>query len=209
MQPNNDQFWKDNLFGKTPSLESHREAKSIWKKFSNLFEYETYYLIQDCALQHSILLTLFKSFLEQKPAVNIFFTKKLFLVSFYNFIILSSYHFIHLYNFLQINCSQYSLIISKCFIIEPSKQIEKQLVPKEINNTFYNYMIIQAATVGLCTSFVCGNIDESNSIKEHFNYLEKPVLCHKTWPNFSLIKNWNKQFYEKPCGISTIDIGSL
>jgi hypothetical protein len=70
-------------------------------------------------------------------------------------------------------------------------------------------MIIQAATVGLCTSFVCGNIDESNSIKEHFNYLEKPVLCHKTWPNFSLIKNWNKQFYEKPCGISTIDIGSL
>jgi len=184
MQPNNEQFWKDTFFGKTPSLESRIKAESIFKEkqFNNLYEYGTYYLIQDCALLHSILLTLFKSFLEQNPSINIFLRR---------------------------NYSQSSLSFQQFFIIEPSYQIEKQLAPKEINNTFYNYMIKQAVTGGLCTSFVHGKIDESISINEHFNYLEKPDLCTKTWANFSLCENWKKQFNEKPCGIATIDIRSL
>jgi len=144
LQPHNDLFWKDSFFGKTPSLESRVAAEHIYKekKFNDLYEYGTYYLIQDCTLLHSILLTLFKSFLDQ--SVNIFLRR---------------------------NYSQSSLSYQQFFIIEPSRQIEKQLAPKEINNTFYNYMIKQAVTGGLCTSFVHGKIDESISINEHFNYL--------------------------------------
>jgi len=154
LQPNNDHFWKDCFFGKTTSLESRLEAETIFKekKFKNLYEYGTYYLIQDCTLLHSILLTLFNSFLEQNPVVNIFLRR---------------------------NYSQSSLSFQQFFIIEPSKQIEKQLAPKEINNTFYNYMIKQAVTGGLCTSFVHGKMDEPSSINKHFNYLEQPNLCDK------------------------------
>jgi len=77
------------------------------------------------------------------------------------------------------NYSQSNLSFQQFFIIEPSKQIEKQLAQKEINNTFYNYMIKQAVTGGLCTNFVHGKIDEPSSINKHFNYLEKPNLCDK------------------------------
>jgi len=182
LQPNNDLFWKDSFFGKTPSLESRLEAETIFnmKKFKNLYDYGTYYLIQDCTLLHSILLTLFNSFLDQ--SINIFLRR---------------------------NYSQSSLSYQQFFIVEPSKQIEKQLAPKEINNTFYNYMIKQAVTGGLCTSFVHGKIDESVSINEHFNYLEKPNLSTIAWPNFFHCGEWTKQFNEKPCGISTLDIRSL
>jgi len=184
LQPNNDLFWKDSFFGKTPSLESRIEAESIFneKNFENLYEFGTYYLIQDCVLLHSILLTLFKSFLEQEPSVNIFLRR---------------------------NYSQSSLSYQQFFMIEPSKQIEKQLAPKVINNTVYNYMIKSAVTGGLCTSFVHGKMDESVTINEHFNYLEKPNLNPISWPNFLHCGNWKKQFNEKPCGITTLDIRSL
>jgi len=184
LQPTNELFWRDSFFGKTPSLESRMEANSIFniKKFKNLYEFGTYYLIQDCTLLHSILLTLFKSFLNQEHPVNIFLRR---------------------------NYSQSSLAYQQLFIIEPSRQISKQLAPKEINNTFYNYMIKQAVTGGLCTSFVHGKIDDSTLINEHFNYIEKPNLSTISWPNFLHCGNWNNQFKEKPSGISTVDIRSL
>ena len=184
MQPNNDLFWKDSFFGKTPSLESRIEAESIFKekKFENLYDFGTYYLIQDCALLHSILLTLFKSFLEQDPSVNIFLRR---------------------------NYSQSSLSYQQFFIIEPSKQIEKQLAPRVINNSVYNYMIKSAVTGGLCTSFVHGKMNESITINEHFNYLKKPKLNTVSWPNFLHCGKWEKQFNEKPSGITTLDIRSL
>lgn len=182
LQPNNELFWKDSFFGKTPCLESRIEAESIFntKRFKNLYEFGTYYLIQDCVLLHSIVLTLFKTYLDQ--SINIFLRR---------------------------NYSQSSLSYQQFFIIEPSKQIQKQLAPKEINNTFYNYMIKQAVTGGLCTSFVHGKIDEQTSINEHFNYLDKPNLSTISWPNFVHCGDWKKQFTEKPCGISTLDIRSL
>jgi len=184
LRPNDESFWKDSFFNKTPSLESRINAESIFKskKFKSLYEFGTYYLIQDCTLLHSILLTLFKSYLSQNQPVNIFLRR---------------------------NYSQSSLSYQQFFIIEPSKQIKKLLSPKEINNTFYNYMIKQAVTGGLCTSFVHGKIDESVSINEHFNYLKKPNLCTKAWPNFLHCGEWEKQFNEKPSGISTLDIRSL
>ena len=184
LQPNNTHFWKDTFFGKTPSLESRIEADSIFnnKKFNNLYEFGTFYLIQDCALLHSVVLTLFKSLLNQEQPVNIFLRR---------------------------NYSQSSLAYQQFFIIEPSKQIKKQLSPKEINNTFYNYMIKQAVTGGLCTSFVHGKINENTLINEHFNYIEKPNLSTISWPNFLHCGSWEKQFNEKPSGISTLDIRSL
>jgi hypothetical protein len=115
--------------------------------------------------------------------------------------------------------TQSSLSFQQFFIIEPSQQILKQLAPKEINNTFYNYMIKQAVTGGLCTSFVHGKIDDSVAINEHFNYIlnrkqgqpvdKEPQLCRESWPGFFNGVNWSSSFNEKPAGISTIDIRSL
>ena len=192
LQPTNEIFWKDSFFNKTPSLEARLEAECIFinKKFTNLYDFGTYYLIQDCAVLHSILLTLFNSYIDQ--GINIFVRR---------------------------NYTQSSLSFQQFFIIEPSKQILKQLAPKEINNTFYNYMIKQAVTGGLCTSFVHGKIDETVPINEHFNYIlnrkqghpidKEPGLCRQTWPSFFNGIDWTSSFNEKPAGISTIDIRSL
>ena len=184
LRPTDNTFWKDCFFNKTPSLESRINAETIFheKKFKSLYDFGTYYLVQDCTLLHSILLTLFNSYLNQAQPLNIFLRR---------------------------NYSQSSLAYQQFFIIEPSKQITKLLAPKEINNTFYNYMIKQAVTGGLCTSFVHGKIDESVSINEHFNYIENPFLNTETWPNFLYCGEWSKQFNEKPSGISTLDIRSL
>jgi hypothetical protein len=183
LKPNDDFFWKDTFLGKTTPLERRLEAQIIFneKNFYNLYEFGTYYLIQDCVVLHSILLTLFKSYL--KESINIF-TRR--------------------------NYSQSSLAYQQFFIIEPSRQIIKLLAPKTINNTFYNYLIKQAVTGGLCTSFVHGKIDENTQINEHFNYLSKPDLSIINWPNFSQnTVDWKKAFVENPSGISIFDIRSL
>ncbi len=103
LHPNDEAFWKDSFFNKTPSLESRINAEYIFKnkKFTSLYDYGTYYLIQDCTLLHSILLTLFKSYLSQDQPVNIFLRR---------------------------NYSQSSLSYQQFFIIEPSKQIKKTFV---------------------------------------------------------------------------------
>jgi hypothetical protein len=183
LHPDNDIFWKESFHGKTIPLETRLEAQQIFetKKFNNLYEFGTYYLIQDCVVLHSILLTLFQTYLTE--SINIFIRR---------------------------NYSQSSLAYQQFFIIEPSKQIDKQLAPKSINNTFYNYLIKQAVTGGLCTSFVHGKVDEHTKINEHFNYMNNPNLNVVCWPNFSPnLINWNKQFVETPSGISTLDIRSL
>jgi len=183
LHPNDDLFWKDSFLGKTTPLESRLEAQQIFeaKNFCDLYEFGTYYLIQDCVVLHSILLTLFKTYLND--SINIFSRR---------------------------NYSQSSLAYQQFFIIEPSRQIDKLLAPRSINNTFYNYLIKQAVTGGLCTSFVHGKIDENTKINEHFNYLERPDLSIVAWPNFSQnLVDWNKQFTETPSGISTLDIRSL
>jgi len=92
--------------------------------------------------------------------------------------------------FIRRNYSQSNLAYQQFFIIEPSKQIEKLLAPKEINNTVYNYMIKQAVTGGLCTSFVHGVINKDTIINEHLNFLENPNLSRFDWPNFNLINEF-------------------
>jgi hypothetical protein len=183
LHPNNDMFWKDSFQGKSIPLEKRLDAQQIFetKQFDNLYDFGTYYLIQDCVVLHSIVLTLFKTYLND--SINIFIRR---------------------------NYSQSSLAYQQFFILEPSKQIDKLLAPKSINNTFYNYLIKQAVTGGLCTSFVHGKIDENTQINEHFNYMDRPNLNTTCWPNFSpTLLDWNKKFVETPSGISTLDIRSL
>ena len=108
-----------------------------------------------------------------------------------------------------LNYSQSSLAYQQFFIVEPSKQIDKILAPKVINNTFYNYLLKQAVTGGLCTAFVHGKVDKDTIINEHFNYLNKPKLDGNAWQNFNNLKEWKNSFKENPLGISTIDIRSL
>ena len=199
LKPEDDAFWKDAFSGKEILLENRKEAEKIFieKKFTNLYDYSTYYLVQDCYLLHSIVLTLFKAHLED--SINIFIRR---------------------------NYSQSNLAYQQFFIIEPSKQIEKTLAPKEINNTVYNYMIRQAVTGGLCSSFVHGKIDSNTIINEHFNYLEKPKLSTSNWPNFyrvnewsqhaknlstgeSQVIEWKRPFKETGEGVVTLDIRSL
>ena len=182
LQPYDDLFWKDTFFSKTVLLEQRLEAQQLYTNFNftNLYEFGTYYLKQDCLVLHSIVLTLFNTYLQD--SINLFIRR---------------------------NYSQSSLAYQQFFIIEPSKQIEILLAPKTINNSFYNYLIKQAVTGGLCTSFVHNTIDENTIINEHFNYLEKPMLNSYSWPNFSNLINWNKSFTETPAGITTIDIRSL
>jgi hypothetical protein len=182
LHPYDDLFWKDSFFGKTVTLDNRIEAQRIFdeKKFENLYEYNTFYLVQDCALLHSIVLTLFNTYMQDN--INIFIRR---------------------------NYSQSSLAYQQFFIIEPSKQIKNLLAPKEINNTFYNYLIKQAVTGGLCTSNVHGKIDKNITINDHFNYMDKPILNTIAWPNFHRLKTWKGEFNKKPVGIITLDIRSL
>ena len=180
LHPYNDKFWNDNFTGKNTSLEKRLYAQSIFeaKKYTNLYEYGTYYLIQDCLLLHSVVNTLFRTHLQN--SVNLF-TRRIY--------------------------SQSNLAYQQFFILEPARQIDKVLAPKKINNTFYNYVIKQAVTGGLCTSFVHKNVDQQTEINEHLNYFDNFNLDHEKWPNFSAIKP--KSFHETACGINTIDIRSL
>ncbi len=183
LQPTNDLFWKDNFSNKTVDLETRLEAQSLYnaKQFKNLYDYGEYYLIQDCLLLHEIVLTLFRTYLNE--SINIFIRR---------------------------NYSQSSLSYQQFFIIEPSKQIEKNLAPKIVKNTLFNYFIKNAVTGGLCTSFVHGNINKQTIINEHLNTIDNSNLDPEKWPNFENIKKTdNKTYHETPTGISTIDIRSL
>ena len=182
LHPYNEEFWKDSFTNKKIPLEIRLEAQTIFEehKFNDLYEYSTFYLIQDCLLLHSIVLTLYSTYLND--SINIFIRR---------------------------NYSQSNLAYQQLFIIEPSKQVDKVLAPKKINNTFYNYFIKQAVTGGLCTSFVHGKINNDSIINEHLNYLPEPCLDKHIWPNFDNLTPWKKYFNESPIGISTIDIRSL
>ena len=183
LKPYDDIFWKDTFLDKQTLLENRLHAENIFKthNFNNLYEFGNYYLMQDCLLLHSIVLTLFNTYLQDD--INIFIRR---------------------------NYSQSSLSYHQFFIIEPAKQIKQINAPKSIENTFFNYFIKQAVTGGLCTSFVHGSITSDTVINEHFNYLDDPNLNPTVWPNFSNCKPWKKGlFNELPIGISTIDIRSL
>jgi len=182
LRPSDEIFWKNSFSGRTVLLEDRLEAQKIFEKegFCDLYQFSVFYLIQDCLLLHSVVLTLFNTY--RQDSINIFLRR---------------------------NYSQSSLAYQQFFIVDPSKQIDKVLAPKTINNTFYNYMIKQAVTGGLCTSFVHGKVNKTTIINEHFNYLEKPKLDSATWPNFANIDGWKKSFDQTPSGISTVDIRSL
>jgi len=181
LHPYDDMFWQDHFSSRQITLETRLEAQQLFdsQHFNNLYEYSNYYLIQDCLLLHSIVLTLFKTYLDD--SINIFIRR---------------------------NYSQSNLAYQQFFIIEPASQIDQILAPKKISNSFCNYFSKLAVTGGLCTSFVHGFIDEKTIINEHLNYTST-LLNDTTWPNFKNINYSNKPFVEHPAGISTIDIRSL
>jgi hypothetical protein len=180
--PYDNDFWYDSFTNKTILLEDRINAQKIYENnnFANVYEYSIFYLKKDCVLLHSIVLTLFNTYLLNN--INIYIRR---------------------------NYSQSSLSFQQFFIIDPSKQIEIINAPKKINNIFFNYFIKQAVTGGLCTSFVQGLISKDTIINEHFNYLDYPNLNKHNWPNFFNCYPWNKNFNIKPTGINTIDIRSL
>jgi hypothetical protein len=180
--PFDESFWKDTFSNKKVLLDERIKAQELFnhKGFLNLYEYSIYYLKQDCILLHNIVITLFQTYLLEN--INLYIRR---------------------------NYSQSSLSYQQFFIVEPSKQITYINAPKTINNSFMNYFLRKAVTGGLCTSFVQGNINNTTTINEHFNYLDYPNLNSNKWPNFSNNQSWQKSFNEKPIGINTIDIRSL
>lgn len=179
----NEQFWNNTFSGRAASLEDRQNAQLVYdlQKCKNLYEFSVYYLKLDCVLLHSIVLTLYKTYLFEN--LNIVCRR---------------------------NFSQSNLAYQQLFIVEPSRQINHLLAPVTIDHTFYNYIFKQAVTGGLCTSFVHGKIDKTVRINEIFNYIERPTLCPHTWPNIADMPEWRKgTFNETPAGISTIDIRSL
>ena len=165
LHPHDELFWRDTFTGKEIPLAARLEAQAIFNShnFCNLYQYSDYYLKLDCVLLHSIVITLFTNYLAD--GINIFLRRKY---------------------------SQSNLAYEQFFIVEPSRQIDQVLAPKKISNTFFNYVIKQAVTGGLCTSFVHGTIDKNTIINEHLNYVGDPQLHEKTWPNFHHMKHWSK-----------------
>lgn len=184
LHPNDDTFWKDTFSNKKVSLEQRQLAEQLFheKKFKNLYDYNAYYLMQDCCLLHAIVLTLFRNYLSEN--INIVIRK---------------------------NFSQSSLAFETFFISDPSRQIIVQNSPKTINNTFINYFIRNSVTGGFCTTFVHGTINSETLINEHLKYVEAPFSIDKNiWPSLvNLQNNWKTVFNNKPSGIMTIDIRSL
>jgi len=182
LHANDEKFWTDTFTGKLVPLEQRQNAQTIFdqKNFTNLYEFNNYYLTIDCLLLHCVLLKIFHTYLTD--SIDIFIRRKF---------------------------SQSSLSYQQFFIIEPSKQINQILAPVQINNPFFNYFIKQAVTGGLCTSFVHGFINKNISINEHLNYISNPHLEPSSWPNFNNLQPWTKCFTETPSGIITFDIRSL
>jgi hypothetical protein len=161
LHPYNDRFWQDSFTSKTVTLQDRIDAQMLFtsKGFSNLYEYSNFYLVQDCLLLHSIVMTLFNNYLND--SINIFLRR---------------------------NYSQSNLSYQQFFVIEPSKQIDHVLAPKKISNPFFNYFIRQAVTGGLCTSFVHGKINSNTVINKHFAHFGKFNLDESNWPNFQNIQ---------------------
>ena len=184
LDPTNDVFWTDIFSNKLVPLESRLEAQRLFEElqFENLYDYNTYYLIQDCLLLHAILTTMFNVYLSDN--INIFLRRVY---------------------------SQSSLAYQQFYIINPASQIKKIHAPKQINHPFYNYFIKQAVAGGLCTSFVHGPVGKHQNcpINQHLEYLDQPQLSSTTWPNFNNFADWKNEFNNQACGISTIDIRSL
>lgn len=186
LDPTNEDFWKDHFSNKTVPLEVRLEAQQLFDKhnFVDLYEYNTYYLVQDCILLHEVFSTLFKTYLFN-DSINIFL-RRIF--------------------------SQSSLAYQQFYIVCPAKQVNKTLAPLQINHQFYNYLIKQSVTGGLCTSFVHDTVGINNPtpINDHLKFLDPPLLNPTSWPNFHNIKNnWKNEFTKTACGISTFDIRSL
>lgn len=185
LHPRDELFWKNSFNGKVPSVEERLHAQEIYEQhnFANLYDFGTFYLAQDCLLLHEILLTLFQSYLSD--GINLF-TRR--------------------------NYSQSSLSYQQFFIVYPSQQIEKLLAPKQITHPVYNYLIKQAVTGGLCTSFVHGSVGAQSTtpINHHFNNISFNAMNPKIWPNFSKLNPLDHDsFKEKASGIVTVDIRSL
>ena len=182
LYPYDESFWHDSFTGKSITIDDRIKAQSIFDETNckDLYEYSVYYLVKDCVLLHSIVYTLFHSFLKQ--SINICLRR---------------------------NFSQSSLSFQEFFVTLPSRQIMQNIAPKKICHTFSNYFIKLGVTGGICTSFVHGEIDQNTVINDHFNFVEKPDLDKKMWPNFNNISSWSNNFNLKPSGISTIDIRSL
>lgn len=184
LRVHDDQFWQDTFTSKTVDMSTRLNADLIFKEkqFKNLYDYGEYYLIQDCLLLHSVVFTLFRTYLNS--SINIFLRR---------------------------NYSQSNLSFQEFFIIEPSRQIDKIIAPKKIVSNLYNYMFKQAVTGGLCTSFVHGKIDNKTVINNHLNSVDLNYMNKTMWSNFANLEQMKQghAFCEYPSGISTIDIRSL
>jgi len=156
LNPYDDTYWGDSFTGKQTKVKDRLNAQTLFdqKHFQNLYEYSNYYLIIDCVLLHSIVLTIFNTYL--KDSVNIYLRR---------------------------NYSQSNLSFQELFIVQPSRQIIHNLAPKKISHPFLNYFSKRGVTGGLCTSSVHNTIDDSTVINSHFTYMDLN-LDKTTWPNF-------------------------
>jgi len=161
LNPYDEMFWQDNFTGKVVNLQNRINAQDIFEKknFANLYQFSDYYLRLDCLLLHSIVMTIFKSYLED--SINIFVRR---------------------------NYSQSNLSFQQLFIVIPSQQITHNLAPKKISHPFLNYFIKKGVTGGLCTAFVHNNINEETVINAHFPYVNLN-LDKNAWPNFQHPEN--------------------
>lgn len=162
LHPNNKTYWDDTFTGRCVKLEDRLNAQHIFEqqRFDNLYQYSVYYLIQDCLLLHNIVLTIFKTYLNDNN-INIFLRR---------------------------NYTQSHLSFQELFIVQPSRQIVHTLAPKTFTHPFLNYFIKKSTVGGLCTAFVHQQIDENTVINSHFPYVNTN-LNKDVWPNFHPAEN--------------------
>jgi DNA polymerase family B len=161
LHPTDDLFWNDTFTSRTPALADRLRAQELFefKNFMDLYQFSVYYLSLDCCLLHSIVLTIFNTYLHN--GINIFIRR---------------------------NFSQSNLSFQELFITQPARQIEYNLAPKRFSHPFLNYFIKKSVTGGLCTSFVHNTIDSDTVINSHLRYVNLQ-LDKKVWPNFQNIES--------------------
>jgi len=181
LHPYDELFWEDTFTGKPVHLEDRINAQKLFDKhnFENIYQFGNYYLMLDCLLLHSIVLTIFHTYLKDS-GINIFLRR---------------------------NFSQSNLAYQELFIVQPSRQIIQNLAPKKISHPFLNYFIKKGVTGGLCTSFVHNKIDAETIINSHFTYLDLKDVDKQTWPNFYPAEKLI--FDKKSACIVALDIRSL